>query len=154
MKHFKIFLAIVAMSFAAQSCLEYGLEDIDTYEGDAITAAYAYYRYIDKSTTIPASGEYAVKQKQLSASSQIDASSATCNMTVSIPSNFTDEERNGVNLGALVVATQISTAAVIEPVDGSPRLGVPADWTSPHKYKVTAAGGGTKIWTISVTLNK
>ncbi|WP_394370918.1 DUF5018-related domain-containing protein [Prevotella illustrans] len=39
-------------------------------------------------------------------------------------------------------------------VGDAPRLGVPADWTSSHQYKVTAANGVSKIWTISVVLNK
>jgi hypothetical protein len=155
MKYIKIFFAMLLMAFSFSSCLESGLEELDTYEGNDITAGFAFYRYIDTSTTMNVSGEYAVKQKQLTRVNQtIDVDAATCDLTFAVPSNFTDAEKADVNINKLVIVTQISSAAVMEPVDNSPSLGVPADWSTPHKYKVTAANGTSKIWTITVTLNK
>ena len=75
-------------------------------------------------------------------------------MKFKVPTNFSEAERNGVNINNIVVAVDISTAAVMSPVEGAPKLGVPADWSSPHKYLVKAANGQTKVWTISVTLTK
>ncbi len=155
MRYVKIFFALLVVALSFTSCLESGLEDIDTYEGNDITAGFAYYRYIDDSSTLPVSGESAVKQKQLTRRSQtIDTDAATCNLVFAVPANFTATEKANVSASSLVVITQISSAAVIEPVDGAPRLGVPADWTTSHKYKVTAANGTSKIWTITVILNK
>ena len=48
----------------------------------------------------------------------------------------------------------VATAARVTPLDGSPKFGVPADWTREHKYSVMAADGTKKIWTVKVTLNK
>lgn len=59
-----------------------------------------------------------------------------------------------MNLNNIVAAVQISSAAVMTPVEGSPALGTPADWTTPHKYAVKAANGETKMWTITCTLTK
>lgn len=53
-------------------------------------------------------------------------------------------------LDNVVVIFQLSTAARCEPIEGAPALGVPGDWTKPNKYKVTAADGTTKIWTVTI----
>ncbi|MDE7236705.1 MAG: hypothetical protein K2N66_02660, partial [Paramuribaculum sp.] len=52
----------------------------------------------------------------------------------------------------LVVVLNISTAAVIEPLDGAPALGVPGDWSKPNKYQITAANGKKKVWTVTLEL--
>lgn len=154
MKILKFIIAMFVMALSCTSCLESNLEDLKTYEGNDITAGYAWYRY-KGDNTINASGEQQVIQKQLQRTAQaIDNEAATCALEFKVPTNFSEAEKNGVNLNNLVVAVEISTAAVMTPVEGSPKLGVPADWTSPHKYSVKAADGKTKIWTISVRLTK
>ena len=40
------------------------------------------------------------------------------------------------------------------PLDGSPKLGAPGDWTSERRYSVMAANGTKKTWTVKVVLNK
>ena len=57
MKYIKIFFAMLLMAFSFSSCLESGLEELDTYEGNDITAGFAFYRYIDTSTTMNVSGD-------------------------------------------------------------------------------------------------
>ncbi len=154
MKILKFIIATFVMALSCTSCLESNLKDLDTYDGNDIDAGYAWYRY--KGTdTINASGEQQVIQKQLRTAAQnIDTEAATCALEFTVPSNFSDTEKANVNINNLVVAVNISTAAVIAPLDGAPKLGTPADWSTPHKYAVTSAKNETKIWTISVTLNK
>lgn len=153
MKYIKYIVAMAVAVLSLSSCLESNLEDLDTFEGNDIQSGYAFYRYIDSTTTIPASGEYAVKQKQLQQTAQsIDTLNATCSFSFSIPSNFTDTEKAGVSIDKLVVMVSVSSGAIVTPVDDSPKLGVPADWSEPHKYKITSASGEEKVWTISVTL--
>ncbi|MBR5174521.1 MAG: hypothetical protein IKW89_01160 [Bacteroidales bacterium] len=147
-----IIAAVLALSFT--SCLEYNLKPLDVYDGADITGAYVYYRYMDNSKTFPLSGAHAVKQSTLTVKNTIDPASRTCNITASIPSNFPEAEKGNISASKLVVAVNISTAAVITPTGGSPALGTPADWSSPHKYIVEAADGTQKEWTITVTLNK
>lgn len=142
------------MALSCTSCLESNFEELGTYDGNDITAGYAWYRY-KGDNKINASGEQQVIQKQLQRTGQvIDNEAATCALQFKVPTNFSEAEKNGVNINNIVVAVDISTAAVMSPVDGSPKLGVPADWSTPHKYLVKAADGKTKIWTISVTLTK
>lgn len=154
MKILKFIIAMFVMALSCTSCLESNFEELDTYDGNDITAGYAWYRY-KGDNKINASGEQQVIQKQLQRTGQvIDNDEATCALQFKVPTNFSEAEKNGVNINNIVVAVDISTAAVMSPVDGSPKLGVPADWSTPHKYLVKAADGKTKIWTISVTLTK
>lgn len=154
MKILKFIIAMFVMALSCTSCLESNFEELDTYDGNDITAGYAWYRY-KGDNKINASGEQQVIQKQLQRTGQvIDNDEATCALQFKVPTNFSDAEKNGVNINNIVVAVDISTAAVMSPVEGSPKLGVPADWSTPHKYSVKAADGKTKIWTVSVTLTK
>lgn len=154
MKILKFIIAMFVMALSCTSCLESNFEELDTYDGNDITAGYAWYRY-KGDNKINASGEQQVIQKQLQRTGQvIDNDEATCALQFKVPTNFSEAEKNGVNINNIVVAVDISTAAVMSPVDGSPKLGVPADWSTPHKYLVKAADGKTKIWTVSVTLTK
>lgn len=154
MKILKFIIAMFVMALSCTSCSESNFEELDTYDGNDITAGYAWYRY-KGDNKLNASGEQQVIQKQLQRTGQvIDNEAATCALQFKVPTNFSDAEKNGVNINNIVVAVEISTAAVMTPVEGSPKLGVPADWSTPHKYSVKAADGKTKIWTVSVTLTK
>lgn len=154
MKILKFIIAMFVMALSCTSCLESNFEELDTYDGNDITAGYAWYRY-KGDNKLNASGEQQVIQKQLQRTGQvIDNEAATCALQFKVPTNFSDAEKNGVNINNIVVAVEISIAAVMTPVEGSPKLGVPADWSTPHKYSVKAADGKTKIWTVSVTLTK
>lgn len=154
MKILKFIIAMFVMALSCTSCLESNFEELDTYDGNDITAGYAWYRY-KGDNKLNASGEQQVIQKQLQRTGQvIDNEAATCALQFKVPTNFSDAEKNGVNINNIVVAVEISTAAVMTPVEGSPKLGVTADWSTPHKYSVKAADGKTKIWTVSVTLTK
>ena len=143
MKILKFIIAMFVMALSCTSCLESNFEELGTYDGNDITAGYAWYRY-KGDNKINASGEQQVIQKQLQRTGQvIDNEAATCALQFKVPTNFSEAEKNGVNINNIVVAVDISTAAVMSPVDGSPKLGVPADWSTPHKYLVKAADGKT-----------
>ena len=46
MKFIKIILAMLVMALSFSSCLESDLKDLPTFDGNDITAGYAWYRYI------------------------------------------------------------------------------------------------------------
>ena len=111
------------------------------------------HRYYDDSYIHNGSGEQAVKQANLSvANVQIDKEAGTCTFSVSIPSNFPKDEAGKVRSQALAVIVNISTAAIISPIEGAPQFGKPGDWSKPNRYKVKAANGDEQIWTVSLTL--
>lgn len=102
-------------------------------------------------------GENIVAEKELDRTNNIDSEHGVATAVFTIPAaggKFTEAERAKVSLSNLVVYVNVSTAARVTPLDGSPKFGVPADWTREHKYSVMAADGTKKIWTVKVTLNK
>lgn len=152
MKKYMKYLVAMFMAVICSSCLESGLEELDVYEGNDITSvAVVYHRYYT-SDIQNASGEQSVRQTSMRIVSQsCNAESAICDLTVADPSNLPAAEKGKVSASNLVVVVNISTAAIISPVDGSPKLGVPGDWSKPNKYIITAANGEKKEWTINLT---
>lgn len=56
-------------------------------------------------------------------------------------------------LNNIVGYAVISPGAIIEPIEGSPILGILGNFSTPQKYKVTAANGvNSKIWEIRASL--
>lgn len=130
--------------------------DLPAYEQAEITKVGAYHRFYsgDKDAL---TGENIVAEKELTATVDIDSDNGIATAAFGIPAasgKFTEAERAKVSLSNLVVYINVSTAARVTPIEGSPRFGVPADWTKEHKYTVMAADGTTKTWTVKVSLNK
>ncbi len=154
MKRYSIILiAILAMIFS--SCLKSGLEDLPEFEGKEITGVTRIeYRFVGERVS-EASGQKIVEYVELKQSTapEIDTDNATVKISVVVPSTntiFTQAEREKCSNKNVVVIVGLSTAARISPLDGAPKLGVPGDWSKPNKYKVTAADGSSKDWTIEV----
>lgn len=149
-----LFTAIFAM-VTLSGCLEHGFEDLDTYENADITSIQGvYYRYTTSDVN-PGSGENKVMQATLSRSNyQKNDEAGTVSVTVSPASNFPADQLANLSSTNLVVVLNISTAAVIEPIEGAPRLGAPGDRSKPNRYRITAADGTKKDWTVTVTLQK
>ena len=74
MKFIKIILAMLVMALSFSSCLESDLKDLPTFDGNDITAGYAWYRYIGEDK-INASGQPQVIQKQLQKTGRLHQSS-------------------------------------------------------------------------------
>lgn len=154
-KYIKIAINAILLIITCTSCLENGLDDLDTYTGKEITSIVGTYHRYYSSDIIDASGEQAVKQIALSISNtNIDTKIGTCTFDVAIPTNFPEAESDKVSAQNLVVILNISTASVIEPIGGAPKLGAPGDWSKPNQYRITAANGSKQDWTITLTLNK
>lgn len=146
--------------FSMTSCLEHGLDDLDAFDAaDIENWPVAYYRYYtgDK---MAANGEQQVKQVQLTrtdGSYDFDEENVTGNPFFNItvaPNNVPEAEKAKVDAKNLVVVLTISTGSTVEPIEGAPKLGVPGDWSKPNKYKITAANGTSRIWTVTVDLQK
>lgn len=155
-----IFLGLMYCSLTLlTSCLKSGLGDLPVYTDCDITNIYFEYRYEDP-TTLWTDGSPIVKYVTLVlATKTIDAVANSVSVSINVPAasgTFTTTERAKVALTNLVCSMNISTAATIAPLEGAPKLGVPADFSSARKYLVTAADGiTTKTWTITITaLNK
>lgn len=141
------------------SCLKTGLEDLPAFEEAEITDVKFDFRYKDMEDINPLDGEPIVKVINLIVEDKvIDATASKIALTLRVPdvtSSFTENVRNTVTLSNIVGKFNLSTAATIAPLNGAPVLGMPGDFSSPRAYRVTAANGTTKDWTVHVTsLNK
>ena len=138
------------------SCLEAGLEDLPTFDGNAITAVrLVEYRYKGTQSS-GVSGEPYLERQALGHTEQLDKEARTLNIQVTVPasnedSEFTAAKRAECSVQNIVIGLSIETAARISPMNGAPTLGVPGDWSKPNKYQVTAANGSKAEWTITVT---
>lgn len=159
-KYLSIFGIMLMTLFSMTSCLEHGLEDLDAFDAaDIENWPVAYYRYYtgDK---MAVNGEQQVKQVQLTRTAgeyDFDEENVTGNPFFNItvaPNNVPEAEKAKVDAKNLVVVLTISTGSVVEPIEGAPKLGVPGDWSHPNKYKITAANGTSRIWTVTVNLQK
>lgn len=150
-----IYSLIVLCTLMLSSCLTSGLEELPLYEDAEITSVTAVkYRYISDEKS-PSSGEFIVKEVDLSFEPSINEENGVVKIDVSLPTNFPQSEIDKVNNSNLLVVINISTAARIFPIEGAPKLGIPGNWEKPNRYKVLAANGTEKQWTIEVSkLNK
>lgn len=145
---YKLLSLVIVLSFS--SCLDANLDELPVYEEADITSVSAVqYRYISDQKS-PASGENIVEEVNLGYTGDINPESATVKIKVTKPETFPADQVNNLSKSNLVVVVTLSTAARLTPVEGSPKLGAPADWTTAHKYVVTSASGKKKEWTIQV----
>ena len=89
-------------------------------------------------------GENIVAEKELDRTNNIDSEHGVATAVFTIPAAGANSQRPNAlkcHWSNLVVYVNVSTAARVTPLDGSPKFGVPADWTREHKYSVMAADG-------------
>ncbi len=149
------FLLTIILAMIFSSCLKNGLDDLPEFEDNEITSVRRIeYRFISDEISA-ASGQKIVKFIELkqNPAAVIDKDNASVKISIDVPpinSVFTQTHRDNCSKENIVVIVGLSTAAKISPLNGAPKLGVPGDWSKPNKYKVTAADGTTKEWTIEV----
>lgn len=148
MKKLLNIMAALLLAVISTSCLNHGLEELDTYDECDITNGEIYWRYYG-TDIIPGSGELQVKQVRLARAITIDDETNTIYIRYVID-NIPEAERDNFTQEKAVVAVSISTAAIIAPIGDAPKLGVPGDWSKANQYEVTAANGDNKVWTIVV----
>ncbi|ADV44862.1 DUF5018-related domain-containing protein [Bacteroides helcogenes] len=145
----RIYLTILLMlPLMLTSCIKSGLEDIEVFHDADITSIRGLYYYYD--TEVSPTGSQLFDWGNISrADVTIDKDAATIVVGKATPAAA---NVNQFDAKKVVMMLNISTAATIEPVEGSSALGVESDWTAgkANKYKVTAADGTVKIWTVTI----
>lgn len=141
------------------SCLKHGLDDnLPRFKDALITDVFMEYRF---EVASPPAGASPVSVVNLGLSDKqfkkkedtpgAAADSVIFNVTVPGSSgSFTAAERDKVTKANIIFMSNISTAATMEAVEGSPRAGVPGDFSQPRKYKVTAADGSSRTWVVRI----
>jgi hypothetical protein len=155
--NYKFLIFAIGVLFSFTSCLKSGLDELPAFEDTEIANIFFEHRFLDPNDKWT-DGSSIVQFQRLEVTKEIKTNESAAEdsviVTLSVPKpsgSFTTEERQKVTLENMVCYMNISTAAKIEPLDGAPVLGKPGDFTSPRKYKITAADGKTtRIWVIKV----
>lgn len=149
---FKYFISLI-LSLVFSSCLKVNLEDLPLYDAADIVDVKFDFRYKDMSDKW-IDGEPIVKVVSLLVENKtIDNEAGIIKCSIRVPditTSFTEDIRGTVSLKNIVGKFNISTAAIIRPLDGSPVLGSPGDFSKPCKYRVKAANGFEKDWIIEI----
>lgn len=146
-----ILLLLLLITLASSSCLKRDLPDLPLYDQNEITLVNTEYRFSGSGTM---NGQPIVAYQKLDVAQQVNKETGTINVQITVPAasgQFTTEERNKVVQTHLWFYYNVSTAATMKAIDGTPAPGDPADATKPLKYEVTAANGAKKVWTVNVT---
>lgn len=160
MKEFAKYLKMCAFAIfsllAFSSCLESGLDDLESFSDAELLDFKFEYRWEQAMTGEGHNTQLAVVS--LPTTIKKEGTTLTCTINVPVagnPSFFTEEIRKAVSLNKLVGMVTISTAAKIIPIGDAPVLGKWGDFSKERKYKVVAADGKTNIeYTIKCVLNK
>lgn len=150
MKTLKFLSLLLVSSLLFVGCLKKGLPEYENWDLNLIQNVYVEYRYESDRML---NGEPVIAYQRLNVSRTTDEVNNVINLTIEVPavsSTFTAAIRNDVVQSNLWMYMDISTAAIIAPLNGSPKLGDPIDLTKEHTYKVTAANGNERVWTIKV----
>lgn len=132
------------------SCLKEDLPEYPLWESKEITNVNVEYRYFGDQEYL---GAPLISYKQMDVEADIDENSGVINLNITVPEangDFSEEEREKVTLGKLWMNVDISTAAKIVPVNGTPSLGDPMDLNNTQFFEVIAADGSKKSWSIKV----
>ncbi|MDD3657998.1 MAG: DUF5018-related domain-containing protein [Fermentimonas caenicola] len=143
MKKIIIFGLSIIMILSFSSCLEFGLEELETYTDTNITAINFEYRWmVPENPNDPWAGEK-LQVKTLTTHAEIKEGVVKCNITVPDASGtFTEQIRNSVTLQNIIAYLTISPGATVKAVGSTPVLGHIGDFSkSELKYKVISADG-------------
>lgn len=148
---FRVSVGLLFLLTLFSSCLKKDLPDYPLWDNNYIDNVYVEYRYNGPQTY---NGQPVVEYKRLNVTKQVDTANNAIKLQITVPAasgTFTAEEKGKVSQNHLWVYMDISTAATIRAVDGTPALGDPTDLTKPQTYEVTAANGQKRKWTLTVT---
>ena len=156
MKKFLRILAAFFLAVISTSCLESNLEDLPEFSDKNITGLNnVYYRYISTEFH-EGTQDYKVKQVRIAngnwevLKNDDETGEAEAQFDIQFSSSF-EQFKGKLDMSKdIVVMVNLSQGAICEPIEGSTVLGAPGDWSKPNKYKVTAADGSVKIWTLKI----
>lgn len=153
-KIFIICISIIMMMVSFTSCLESGLDDLETYSETKVTAINFEYRWtVPENPNDPWAGEK-LQVKTLTTKATFSEGKIECEITVPAAlGTFTEEVRNNVTLQNLNAYVTISPGATISSNGSTPVLGKLGDFTQSNmSYNVIAADGKNKQdWVLLIT---
>jgi hypothetical protein len=148
-----LFFSIVSFS----GCLKEGLPAMKNSSQNAISGFDFEFRWLSQDTVrqngaivdIRELSNVAKLTNMLRITNRADGND-TVYCQLSIPSQVPSKQRINVKLTNIWAYAAIPDAATITPLNGSPALGKPGDFSKATSYKVTAADGSSKSYTVVV----
>lgn len=148
-----LFFSIVSLS----GCLKEGLPVTNNSNQKAISGFDFEFRWLSQDTVrqngqvvdIRTVSSVAKLNNTIKITSRADGND-TIYCKLSIPSSVPTKQRINVKLTSIWAYAAIPNAANIAPQNGSPELGKPGDFSKATSYKVTAADGSSKTYTVVV----
>lgn len=152
MKKSILYLFLLLTSFTLGSC-KMGLDDLPTFEEAELLNFWFEHREVVEKTA-PDGSKYEqvvfTDLKEICSFKQLGESDGyvQCEVVVN-----TQASPKSLDMSNIVGKATISTAAYIQPIDGSPQLGGLGNFTVPTKYLVTSADqNNAKKYVINVVL--
>lgn len=143
------FLAVIGLSIS--SCLKKDLEDFPTWEKNLIDNVYVEVRF---NTSQTYNGQPVVGYQRLDViKTTKDTIANTIALELGIPAaagEFKSLIRQQVSLSNVFLYFDVSTAASMQGIDGTPNPGYRTDASKPLTYEVTAGNGSKRKWTITI----
>ena len=147
----KILLFLSGIGLLLNSCLRQGLENFPTWERNLIDNAHVEVRF---NTSQMYNGQPIVGYQKLNViTSKIDTVANTVHLKLDIPAannNFTSSIRQKVSLNEVFLYFDISTAASMKGIDGTPDPGNKTNATKTLTYQVTSASGVARQWKVTI----
>lgn len=151
MKYYKYVLLLLFSVSLLSSCLKKGLPEFENWDLNNIDNIYVEHRYESDKIL---NGKPVIAYQRLTVTRTVDEANSTIDLKIQVPAAsgaFSTAVRDQIMQSHLWMYMDISTAAKITPVAGSPQLGDPIDLTKEHQYQVTAANGTAKVWKIQIS---
>lgn len=147
-----LIIGVLFSILGLSSCLKSDLPQFDNWDGVYITLVNTEHRFLG---TRMMHGEPVVEYQRLNTTVvKTDTLSGTIDIAITVPAagtgQFNAAERAKVVQSNIWFYMNLSPAATIMPLEGTPKPGDSTDATKPLTYQVTAANGSKKIWTINV----
>lgn len=151
-----LFLFSLLLSMA--SCLEHGLEEVESSTLCDLSNVEFEYRWTKEvvGSDGKATGVHELHYKVMTVERTKDEANHKMNLKITVPmpdnKDFTNEIRQQVSLQNLVGKFTVSTAAKVVPLNNAPTLGIVGDFSGKtYTYRVIAASGDYIDWVINIT---
>lgn len=145
----KKYFIIIGLVLFSTSCIDWGLDTLPLLsDAEIVNFRYEYRWSVDNTNGFPR-----LEYKVLTTNTTFSGTNITCDIKIPAPSGtFTADIAAKVNLTNIVGYCDISNAATIEPIGTAPVLGTVGNFSQPCSYKVTAADGTSKTWTVTAKI--
>jgi hypothetical protein len=144
---------LFALPFFFTSCLKKDLPATNNSSLNSITDCYLIYKYADTAVNNKGTANEStlITVHTYKLDRKLTISHDSVYVTPTFPAGFPQKEKAKATLKNIWCAVNIPDAAIINPMNGAPKLGTPGDYSAPVSYNVTAANGSQRKWVISVS---